>query len=211
MSKLLKKDIFGEIVLCGVEDEPHIVRDTRTAARWIRPIARHLLRREVRALQALGGLAGVPQLIDSDDRTAARTYIKGRPMQQARPTSPAYFRAARGLLRQLHRRGVVHNDLAKEPNWLVGTDGMPALIDFQLASIFKNRSATFRVLAYEDLRHLLKHKRSYCNIALTARERRILDRPALVSRLWMASGKKLYLLVTRKMLGWQDREGAGDR
>jgi hypothetical protein len=27
----------------------------------------------------------------------------------------------------------------------------------------------------------------------------------------MASGKKIYLFVTRRMLHWRDREGAGDR
>jgi hypothetical protein len=27
----------------------------------------------------------------------------------------------------------------------------------------------------------------------------------------MASGKKVYLFVTRKILRWRDREGAGDR
>jgi hypothetical protein len=27
----------------------------------------------------------------------------------------------------------------------------------------------------------------------------------------MASGKKIYLFITRRVLGWQDREGAGDR
>jgi hypothetical protein len=27
----------------------------------------------------------------------------------------------------------------------------------------------------------------------------------------MKSGKRVYLLVTRRWLGWADREGAGDR
>jgi hypothetical protein len=27
----------------------------------------------------------------------------------------------------------------------------------------------------------------------------------------MATGKRLYWLVTRRLLGWADREGAGDR
>lgn len=211
MPRLLKKDIFGEVVLVDDGHAPLILRDTRPARRWLRPVARHLMRREVRALRVLRDLAGVPQVIDSDHTTASRSYIRGRPMQRARPVSPAYFRAARKLLTQLHRRGVVHNDLAKEPNWLVRADGMPALIDFQLASVFAERTLAFRVLAYEDLRHLLKHKRSYCPDALTRRECRIIARPALISRLWMASGKKLYLVVTRTLLGWQDREGAGDR
>ena len=54
-----------------------------------------------------------------------------------------------------------HNDLAKEQNWLRGRDGRAYLIDFQLASRFRRRSKLFRIAAYEDLRHLLKHKRRY--------------------------------------------------
>ena len=43
------------------------------------------------------------------------------------------------------------------------------LTDFQLAACFKTRSRLFRIAAYEDLRHLLKHKRSYAASALTPR------------------------------------------
>jgi hypothetical protein len=46
---------------------------------------------------------------------------------------------------------------------------------------------------------------------LTARERRILASPSLISRLWRATGKRLYRFITRRLLGWADREGAGDR
>ena len=115
------------------------------------------------------------------------------------------------LLRQLHARGVVHNDLAKEPNILVLANGRPAFVDFQLAWYAPDRGRLFRVLAYDDVRHLLKHKRSYCADTLTARERRILARPSLPSRLWMRIVKPPYLFLTRKVLGWADREGASDR
>jgi hypothetical protein len=33
----------------------------------------------------------------------------------------------------------------------------------------------------------------------------------LFARAWMATGKRVYLFVTRRILRWQDREGAGDR
>jgi serine/threonine protein kinase len=132
-------------------------------------------------------------------------------MQLACPRDPAYFRAARALLARLHRRGVAHNDLAKEPNWLVTPDGAPALVDFQLALVAPRRGRLFRALAREDIRHLLKHKRNYCPERLTAREQRILARPAAISSLWMATGKPVYLFFTRRILGWADREGAGDR
>jgi serine/threonine protein kinase len=140
-----------------------------------------------------------------------REWIEGRPMQLARPRNAEYFRAARALLARLHRRGVAHNDLAKEPNWLVTPTGMPALVDFQLALVSPRRGRVFRALAREDLRHLLKHKRSYCPERLTARERRILATPAAFSRVWMATAKPAYTFVTRRLFGWADREGAGDR
>ena len=73
------------------------------------------------------------------------------------------------------------------------------------------RGALARALGHDDLRHLLKHKRTYLPERLTAREKRILTKHSLVSRIWMASGKKIYLFVTRKILRWRDREGAGDR
>jgi RIO-like serine/threonine protein kinase len=111
----------------------------------------------------------------------------------------------------MHRRGVAHNDLAKEPNFLVTADGGPAIVDFQLAMVTKNRGRLFRMLAREDIRHLLKHKRTYCAEALTARERRILENPSWPARLWAATGKPVYLFITRRVMGWQDREGAGDR
>ena len=140
-----------------------------------------------------------------------REFVAGQPMQIGKPRSASYFRDAARLVRQLHRRGIAHNDLAKEPNLLVREDGHPALIDFQVSWYSPSRGKLFRILAREDIRHLLKHKRTYCPEKLTARERRILEHPALLSRLWMMTGKPVYLFITRRLLGWQDREGAGDR
>jgi hypothetical protein len=132
-------------------------------------------------------------------------------MHLARPRDPAYFRAASRLLRRLHAAGVLHNDLAKETNWLVTPQGLPALVDFQLASVTRRRGRWARARGHDDLRHLLKHKRTYPPERLTARERGILARPSLPSRVWMATGKKVYLFITRRILHWRDRDGAGDR
>ena len=132
-------------------------------------------------------------------------------MHVACPRDPAYFREALRLVRRLHAANVLHNDLAKETNWLVTPEGKPALVDFQLASTLSRRGPLARSLGHDDLRHMLKHKRTHMPERLTAREQRVLARRSLVSRLWMASGKKEYLLVTRKLLHWRDREGAGDR
>ena len=123
----------------------------------------------------------------------------------------AYFRSAKQALRKLHRAGVCHNDLAKEQNWLVGRDGRAYLTDFQLAACFRTRSRLFRIAAYEDLRHLLKHKRSYAPEALTAKERQILARKSIVASLWLSTGKKVYRAITRGLFNFTDREGGGRR
>lgn len=207
---LLKRDVFGTISRIG----DTVVRDSRPARPWARLLARHLMRREHRALSrlALGdGTAGVPRVIELQRDRLTRAWIEGAPMHLAKPRDPNYFREAARLLRRLHAANVIHNDLAKETNWLVTPEGKPALVDFQLAMTLGKRGALARALGHDDIRHLLKHKRSYLPERLTAREKRILATPSLASRVWMASGKRVYLFVTRKILRWRDREGAGDR
>lgn len=207
----LKRDLFGTVTLADDAGLRVVVRDTRAARWWLAWLARRLARREARALARVAGLEGVPRVVRATRDVVVREFIPGEPMQRVRPAEAAYFRDALRLVRRLHTRGVAHNDLAKEPNWLVTPDRHPALVDFQLATRSRRRGRLFRVLAYDDLRHLLKHKRSYAPQLLSARQRRVLARPSIVSRLWMMTGKRVYLFVTRRMLGWADREGAGDR
>lgn len=209
--KLLKSDIFGRITLQQAGPDATIVRDTRAARWWARGLARRLLMREARALAALHGQDGIPELLKSEPHRLHRRYIEGVPMHEAAPADHEFFRQAHRLLRRLHRFDVVHNDLAKEANWLVTPERRPALVDFQLAWHAPRRGRLFRLLAREDLRHLLKHKRTYCPSRLTERERRILATPSLPSRIWMRTGKPIYLFITRRLLGWADREGAADR
>ncbi len=209
--RLLKKDLFGEVWLNHSGDDSTILRDTRSAHWWVRWLARFLLRREAAGLAALDGIDGVPALIRYDKSQLTRSFLAGAPMHLSRPTDKAYFDNAARLLRRMHRAGVVHNDLAKEPNLLVRDDGSAAFIDFQLAWHSVRRGRLFRIAAREDIRHLLKHKRTYCPGELTQRELDILARPSGLSRAWMGLFKPVYLFVTRRIIGWSDREGAGDR
>ncbi|MGN6237702.1 serine/threonine protein kinase [Dyella sp.] len=206
---LLKADELGKIEIVVRSDEVMVRRDVMAARWWARRFARRAAGREARALTKLRGVEGVPALLAWDGSELLRSYIAGAPMQQAQPRDRAYFAEALRLLAVLHRRGIVHNDLAKEPNWLVRTDGRPALVDFQIAWASEARGSLFRMLAREDVRHLLKHKRTYCPEALTARQRRILDTPALPSRLWRATGKRAYKFIARRVFGYWDNEGKG--
>jgi hypothetical protein len=208
----LKADSFGRIALMRGQEGVFVRRDLRHVPRWLWLPAWWLARREARALQAIAGMPATPQLLRWDGRVLDRSYLEGAAMYQRPPHRElAYFRRARRLLQALHRRGVAHNDLAKEANWLVLSDGTPALIDFQLAVRGRARSRWMRLLAREDLRHLLKHKRTYCPQALTPVERRLLRRRSWLREAWFVTGKPVYRFITRRLLHWEDNEGQGPK
>jgi hypothetical protein len=208
----LKSDSFGRIALMRDDAGLFVRRDLGHVPLWLRLPAWWLARREAHALQCVSGLAATPQLLRWDGRKLDRSYLDGGAMYQRPPHGDlAYFHKARRLLQQLHRRGLAHNDLAKEANWLVLADGSPAIIDFQLATRGDPRSRWMRLLAREDLRHLLKHKRTYCPQALTPVERRVLKRHSWLREAWFATGKPVYRFITRKLLKWEDNEGQGPK
>ncbi len=208
----LKADSFGRIALMRDGTGLFVRRDLCHVPWWLRLPAWWLARREALALRKVDGLPATPQLLRWDGRRLDRSYMEGAAMYQRPPHGDlGYFRLARRLLQQLHRRGLAHNDLAKEANWLVLTDGTPAIIDFQLATRGDPRTRWMRLLAREDLRHLLKHKRTYCRDALTPVERRVLKRHSWVRQAWFATGKPVYRFVTRRLLKWEDNEGQGPK
>ncbi len=212
---VLKRDVFSTIERGHFSSEDGdveaVLRRIDGVPWWSKALAHLLFRRERRALARAASLDVAPRLLYAGRRMLVRRRIAGVPLHIAKPHGDAgYFRSAKAALRQLHRAGVTHNDLAKEQNWLYA-DGRAYVTDFQLASCFRHRrSALFRIARYEDLRHLLKHKRRYAPDALTPAERHVLARKSLLTRIWMATGKKVYYAITRG-LDVTDREGRGMR
>jgi hypothetical protein len=212
---VLKRDVFSTVergrFAMDDTDVDAVLRRIDGVPWWSSLIARHFLRREAKAL-ARSPLGVGPELLFAGRKVLVRRFIHGVPLHIARPAGDhAYFRSAQRALHRLHRAGICHNDLAKEQNWLRGPDGNAYLTDFQLAICFRRRGRLFRVAAYEDLRHLLKHKRRYLPEALTAAERRVLARKSWPTRIWMATGKKVYIWITRGVFRFVDREGGGPR
>ena len=208
----LKRDALGTIRLVDDHAATTIERDTRTARRGLRWLARRLAAREASALLALRTLPfGVPQLIEFDGRVLRRSALPGEPLFARAPPSRDFFVRALRLVRALHRAGVTHNDLAKEANWLRAPGDLPGLVDFQLAVRSRRRGFWFRYLAHEDLRHLLKHKRTYVPGSLTARQRRILATRPWPTQLWRVWWKPAYHALTRGVLGWRNRVGPTER
>ena len=205
----LKRGSLGDVTCDMTTGSARIIRDLRSARAL--SLARWLARREARALTQLDGASGFPRLIALERNRLIRSYLPGEVMYQASPRSREYFQEALRLVRRLHRLGVTHNDLAKEANWICDEGKVPGIVDFQLAICFSRRSRLFRLLAREDLRHLLKHKRHYRPDDLTEREQRILATPSWPARCWKALVKPCYLFLTRRLLGWPERDGAAER
>ncbi|MBC2885916.1 serine/threonine protein kinase [Ochrobactrum sp. CM-21-5] len=211
---VFKRDVFSETragYFAGAPDTRIIRRVVSAAPWWSRPLAWVLARREIRGLKLVRGIEGVPQLIATDRDGLYRSWTEGTPLHLARPADPKWYRTAHRILRDMRRLGVTHNDLAKPQNWLMTPEGEAAVIDFQLASAHRRRGAFYRLMAYEDFRHLIKQKRAFANHLMTPTEKRILARRSLPSRIWLATGKKVYNFVTRGIFNWSDGEGTGDR
>jgi hypothetical protein len=213
---VLKQDVFSTVergfFITPQGETPAVLRRIDTVPWWSFGLARLFLAREARALEAAGTLDLAPRLLRRGSNFLVRSWIDALPLHISRPEGDArYFASAKRALRRLHRAGYTHNDLAKEQNWLRTPDGRAMLTDFQLASRFSRRGAIFRIAAYEDLRHMLKHKRRYAPESLTSADLRVLARKSWPTRIWMATGKRVYYAITRGILNFTDREGGGPR
>lgn len=208
----LKADDLGTIER-GWFGDREVVRRRATRG-LLAPVAVWLLGREARALgqlcEAGAPLEGVAELVLRTRRgELLRGWIDGSPLHQVERLPEDFFELLEALVRALHARGIAHNDLHKEPNVLVTPEGRPALVDFQLAS--RHRPGSRRLLrrAAEDLRHVAKHAARYRAQDSTTRTRQ--HERGFVARLWMATGKRLYNLVTRRLIRRPDAEGRRPR
>lgn len=103
-------------------------------------LGRSLARRESHFLRELAGLKGVPKLlgpVQTDEGQVAfalaREYIPGHPLGQKEAVANDFFPRLARLLAELHVKDVAYVDLHKRENVLVGNDGQPYLIDFQVS------------------------------------------------------------------------------
>jgi RIO-like serine/threonine protein kinase len=219
----LKQDALGRVELVQCR-EGRAVR--RVACGGALPlsgaVARLLLARERRALAALAGTAGVPRLVAAGDaRTLLREYLPGVALCRAAELPRDFFARLEELVRALHARGVCHNDLHKEANVLVGLDGYPALVDFQLASLHPRGARSLAARAREDLRHVWKHRAHYARagggeeLAAEVPPAAVPPR-GLVAEAWRRLGKPLARALTglpflrARLVADEARRRAGD-
>lgn len=100
-------------------------------AEWI---GRWLARHESRVCQHLAGLPGIPKLIGLWGTTGLlHSYIEGGPLKRGASVPDDFFDRLKRLIQGIHARNAAYVDLEKPENVLLGDDGRPHLIDFQIS------------------------------------------------------------------------------
>ncbi|HMF18477.1 MAG TPA: hypothetical protein VKE98_14805 [Gemmataceae bacterium] len=134
-------------------------------------LGRLLARRERRILQLLAGLRSVPEVlgpVTADgkllDNAVAHDYVPGHPLRNGEPVNDEFFPTLRMLLEHMHNRGIAYVDLHKRENIIVGDDGRPYLIDFQISAASPGPHRLWHfllsILKTCDNYHLGKHIRN---------------------------------------------------
>jgi hypothetical protein len=105
----------------------------------IRHLGQWLARREALALARLAGVEGIPRLcgpVHAAGRrltnAVAHDFIHGHPMAIGERPDDRFFPRLRELLAEVHARHIAYVDLHKRENVVVGDDGRPYLVDFQV-------------------------------------------------------------------------------
>jgi len=141
-------------------------------------------------LEQLHDIEGVPRIRGRPSRCAvARDYVPGEPLTRDTEVNDQFFPRLFRMLREIHRHGIAYVDLEKSENILLGEDGRPHLIDFQIAFYVPDRllgnTFPFRLirkrLQEADRYHAGKHMRRIRPDLMTPEERaRTRRKPALV-------------------------------
>jgi len=169
--KTFKHDFFAATGLYADGDEKVVLKVGREAPLWILPMAwigRLLSRHEGRLYRTVGTVEGVPAFLGYHGPTGlVHEYVAGRPLSKQDRPGDEFFPRLLALLNHIHARGVAYVDLEKRENILLGEDGTPHLIDFQISWHWPtNRGGTtalarfvLSILQQSDRYHLLKHWR----------------------------------------------------
>lgn len=149
-------------------------------------IGRFLRNRELKVLRKLQGLERVPQLVCEFGKCGfIYRFIEGRSLDEKPDLPNDFFDELDLLLNKVHKRNVCYLDMNKRGNILLGNDGHPYLIDFQI-SVYLPGSfwrPLRKALQKEDLYHLLKHKRRLRPDLLTARETGASERKSILIKI----------------------------
>ena len=158
-----------------------IIKDFRKNSFFFRnTIGRFLVWREAKAYRKLSGIKGVPKLYGTIDGLALiLEKIPGRSLGKIKKGDilpKAFFDALENTVSQFHKMGIVHCDLKKASNIILGEDGLPYIIDWG-ASIHKEEfnipllRLIFRRFCLDDELAIIKHKIKYAPHLVSKRDK----------------------------------------
>ncbi len=167
-------------------------RRTRLFGVGMRWSGRFLARREIAMYRRMQGVNGVPALIGPvEDHGMMHAFVPGHPLGRREEVPDAFFDQLADLLRQTHARHMAYVDLNKRQNILMGEDGRPWLIDFQISLYLPPIGVTglppfqwfLRRFQQADWYHYAKHKRRLRPDLMTPEETRLAERISVWIRL----------------------------
>ncbi len=179
-------------------------------------IGRFLTNREVRLYTEVQGLSGVPRLIGRVGETGfLHEFVPGHALGRREQVSDAFFDELADLLLTLHSRHIAYVDLNKRQNVLMGDDGRPYLIDFQISLLLPpigwRRLAPVQWLLRRfqraDRYHVLKHKRRLRPDRMTEDEWKQVGRIGVWIRLHRLLARPLTMLRRRTLQRLQQADG----
>lgn len=170
---VFKHDSWAATALYASKSERHLVcKFNRTESigpipmRWL---GRFLAYREHYFLHQLRGVEGIPKVYRNvnalgkiESHAVAHDFVAGNPLSLCNIVPKGFFDRVENLLAELHSRRIAYVDLHKQENVIVGDDGLPYLIDFQVSiqcprGIFGKIG--MRMLRDLDLFNVYKHRR----------------------------------------------------
>lgn len=151
---------------------------------------RWMIQREARALRLLQDINGIPDLLGIPDaNTIALEYREGIILRQASAADlpEDYFRKLEYLVNVIHEHGVVHSDLKRKENLMVGPDGQPIIIDLGTHFVDKEgfrplNNFFFEQFCQMDLNAVSKLKKQFFPETLSDKDRERLDSPTFLER-----------------------------
>jgi hypothetical protein len=208
LMRTIKHDFFAATGLyrnaAGGQAVLKVGRTEPFAGFWFAWLGRFLRRRELHFYRRLADLPNVPMVLGTVGATGfVMEFVQGSPLAEVSSVPDHFFDDLLGLIRELHRRGVAYVDTNKPQNILLGVDGKPHLIDFQiswdierLGNWAPNRWLLRRLQA-DDVYHLTKHKRRLRPDELTGADRDLLERKSGFIRLHRYLTRPYFLLRRR--------------
>jgi hypothetical protein len=193
---ILKHDSWAATALYrNQEGEQIICKFNRTQPIFGIPMAwvgRILAAREAGFLRRLADIELVPNDLGgvvSEGRSLpnaiARSYVDGEAFRVKEQINPQFFDDLRGLLAAVHARDMAYVDLHKRENLIVGRDGRPYLIDFQvslgLSHLWPGNGRLARLVVAKlqeiDVYHFNKHLARCVPETLTPEQRQQFQQP----------------------------------